>query len=279
MSYDFNFINNVLFNWRHRTVDGGDKGSFYNIINNYYKPGPVRENGTVAYRVLLPSASQSKQDPTPRFGKAYVDGNIVAGNEKVSQDNWAGGVQFSDGGSKDDPTTTTNEKVKGIAAGVRSDKPFPMAPVTTTSAQVAYEDVLNNAGATLPRRDPVDDRVINEVRTGKVWSEGKEFTPTPMKGLAKNNWGVAGNGIITDVSQVGGYPEYKGEPIRDLGADGIPAAWKKKFNLDANDASLAQKDLQGDGYTVMDKYLAGLDPTKKIDWNNSKANVNTLVLK
>ena len=279
MSYDFNFINNVLFNWRHRTVDGGDKGSLYNIINNYYKPGPARESGTVAYRVLLPNASQSKQDPTPHFGRAYVNGNIVEGNEKVSQDNWEGGVQFSDGGSKDDPTTTTNEKVKALVDEVRSDKPFPMAPVTTTSAQVAYDDVLNRAGASLPHRDPVDERVINEVRTGKVWSEGKEFTPTPMKGLAKNNWGTAGNGIITDISQVGGYPEYKGEPIKDLGPDGIPASWKKKFNLDANDASLAQKDLQGDGYTVMDKYLAGLDPTKKIDWNNPQSNINTLVLK
>ena len=56
----------------------------------------------------------------------------------------------------------------------------------------------------------------NEVKTGKVWSEGKEFTPTPMKGLAKNNFGTRGNGIITDLSQVGGYPEYKGEPIKDL---------------------------------------------------------------
>jgi hypothetical protein len=276
MTYDFNFINNVLFNWRHRTVDGGDKDSLYNIINNYYKPGPVRENGIVAYRVLLPSATQSKQDPTPRFGKAYVDGNFIAGNEKVSQDNWAGGVQFSDGGSKDDPTTSTNEKVKDLVVEVRSEKPFPMAPVTTTSAQVAYDDVLKFAGAALPHRDPVDERIINEVRSGKVWSEGKEFTPTPMKGLAKNNWGTAGNGIITDISQVGGYPEYKGEPIKDLGADGIPASWKKKFNLDASDASLAQKDLQGDGYTVIEKYLYDLDPTKKIDWSNPQSNVNTL---
>ncbi len=122
----------------------------------------------------------------------------------------------------------------------------------------------------------MDVRVIDEVKTGKVWSEGKEFTPTPMKGLAKNNWGMAGNGIITDISQVGGYPEYKGEPVKDLGADGIPLSWKKKYGLDANDVSLAQKDLQGDGYTVMDKYLDGLDPTKKIDWSNPKSNVNTL---
>ena len=40
--------------------------------------------------------------------------------------------------------------------------------------------------------------------------------------------------------------------------------------------TLAQKDLQGDGYTVMDKYLDGLDPTKKIDWSNPQSNVNTL---
>jgi hypothetical protein len=276
MSYDFNFINNVLFNWRHRSVDGGDKNSLYNIIGNYYKPGPVAENGPIAYRVLLPSASQSKQDPTPRFGKAYVAGNFVEGNEKVSRDNWAGGVQFSDGGSKDDPTITTNEAIKGHAIAVRSDKPFPMAPVTTTSAQVAYEAVLKNVGASLPHRDPVDERIINEVKTGNVWSAGTEFTPTPMKGLAKNNFGKAGNGIITDIAQVGGYPEYKGEPIKDLGADGIPLSWKTKYGLDARDTALAQKDLQGDGYTVIEKYLAGLDPTKKIDWQNPKSNTDTL---
>ena len=40
---------------------------------------------------------------------------------------------------------------------------------------------------------------------------------------------MAGNGIITDPSQVGGYPEYKGEPIKDLGADGIPLSWKVKY--------------------------------------------------
>ncbi|HXT12168.1 MAG TPA: polysaccharide lyase [Candidatus Angelobacter sp.] len=276
MSYGFNFMNNVLFNWRHRTVDGGDRNSLYNIINNYYKPGPVVNSGTIQYRVLLPSASKTKEDPTPRFGKAYVAGNIVEGNAKVSADNWEGGVQFADGGSKDDPTTTTNEKVKALVAEVRVDKPFPMAAVSITSAQQAYEDVLKFAGASLPRRDAVDERVINEVKTGKVWSQGKEFTPTPMKGLARNNWGTAGNGIITDISQVGGYPEYHGEPIKDLCPDGIPLSWKKTYGLDTKDASLAQKDLQGDGYTVMDKYLAGLDPTKKIDWNNPKSNVNTL---
>jgi hypothetical protein len=276
MTYDFNFVNNVLFNWRHRTIDGGGEDSLYNIINNYFKPGPAVENGPIQYRILEPSATQTKEDPTPHFGKAYVAGNVVEGNEKVTADNWAGGVQFADGGSKDDPTISTNADVQKYVTEVRVDKPFPMPPMTITSAQEAYEAVLKDAGDTLPRRDAVDARVIEEVRTGKVWSQGKEITPKPMKGLAKNNIGKAGNGIITDVSQVGGYPDYKGEPIKDLGADGIPLSWKQKYGLDVNDASLAQKDLQGDGYTVMDKYLAGLDPTKKIDWNDPRSNVNTL---
>jgi hypothetical protein len=278
MTYDFNFVNNVLFNWRHRTIDGGGEESLYNIINNYFKPGPAVNKGPIQYRILEPSASVSKQNPGPRFGKAYVAGNIVEGNEKVTADNWAGGVQFADGGSKDDPTISTNENVKNLIAKVRADKPFPMPPMTITPAKQAFDDVLNGAGCTLPRRDAVDARVIEEVRTGKVWSEGKEITPPPMEGLAKNNIGQAGNGIITDPAQVGGYPEYKGEPVKDLCADGIPLSWKKKYHLDPNDSALAQKDLQGDGYTVMDKYLAGLDPTEKIDWSNSGSNVNALKL-
>lgn len=282
MTYDFNFVNNVLFNWRHRSVDGGDSNSVFNIINNYYKPGPATMDNAVRYRILEPSQSWTKADPISRWGKAYVAGNIMEGYPKVTADNWDGGVQFN---KAPDPNAS-GEIVKGliddasqnekIIAQVRVDKPFPMAPVTVESAPDACKSVLENAGATLPERDPVDKRVIEEVRTGKVWSEGKEITPTPMKGLARNNVGTAGNGIITDISQVGGYPEYKGEPVKDLCADGIPLSWKTKFGLDTNDVQLAQNDLHGDGYTVMDKYLDGLDPTKKIDWSDSKSNVNTL---
>lgn len=273
MTYDFNFINNVLFNWRHRSVDGGDSNSLFNIINNYYKPGPATMNDAVRYRIIEPAQSWNKTDKVSHWGKAYVAGNIVEGYPAVTKDNWNGGVQFNKApdadasgeitkGLIDDPAT--NEK---IVAQVRVDKPFPMAPVKIESAKDAYKAVLKNVGATLPRRDAVDERVIKEVRTGKVWGEGKQITPPPMKGLAKNNIGTAGNGIITDIGQVGGYPDYKGEPIKDLCVDGIPLSWKKKYHLDINDLSLAQKDLQGDGYTVMDKYLDSLDPNKKIDWS------------
>ena len=54
MSYDFNFVNNVLFNWRHRTVDGGDENSRINMINNYYKPGPATPDSPLRYRIVEP---------------------------------------------------------------------------------------------------------------------------------------------------------------------------------------------------------------------------------
>ena len=91
---DFTFANNVLFNWRHRTVDGGDHRSFYNIINNYFKPGP----GDAAERSGRLSPAQARgaprKPPVDDYGKAYVAGNIVEGNERVTADNWDGGVQI-----------------------------------------------------------------------------------------------------------------------------------------------------------------------------------------
>ncbi|MBI3878141.1 MAG: DUF3826 domain-containing protein [Verrucomicrobia bacterium] len=244
MSYDFNFVNNVLFNWRHRTMDGGDRTSLVNCINNYYKPGPMTPDTAIRHRLGLPQPSTMRPDMTPRYGQWHVAGNVVEGNAAVTANNWAGGVQFKAGGSAEDPKLAVNEAASALIETVRAEKAFPMSPVAIQTAKEAYESVLVNSGATLPHRDPVDLRIIEEVRTGKVSYE-------------------AGKGIITDIKQIGGYPEYKGAPIPDLGADGIPLSWKKRFNLDANDAALHAKDLQGDGYTVIEKYLYGLDPTKK----------------
>ena len=42
----------------------------------------------------------------------------------------------------------------------------PAPPVTSEPAQVAYEHVLKDAGATLPKRDAVDERIVREVRDG-----------------------------------------------------------------------------------------------------------------
>ena len=80
-----------------------------------------------------------------------------------------------------------------------------------------------------------------------------------------------------DIEQVGGYPEYKGKPYQDSDKDGISDAWEKKYGLDSRDPSDALKDKNGDGYTNIEKYINGIDPTKKVDWTDPDNNEDTLL--
>jgi hypothetical protein len=251
MGYDFNFIDNVIFNWRHRTLDGGDDTSRVNCINNYYKPGPVTQD-KVSHRIALVASWTRHPDPTLRYGRWYVAGNYMDGDEKVTADNWLG-IEF--GGTGGNENADAGGVDQAVMEKVRVDHPFPMAPVTIQPAEEAYELVLNRAGACLPKRDPVDQRAVEQTQTGKVMYK---------------------QGIITDIKQVGGYPEYKGDPITYAQNDGIPDWWKQKYGLDIHDANLATEDCNGDGYTNIEKYLDGIDPTKKVDWKNLRNNINPL---
>jgi len=92
----FNFVNNVVFNWMHRSSDGGDYRAMYNFINNYYKPGPVTPKNTpVGHRFLKPESGRSKLKYKV-YGRAYVHGNIMEGYDDITKDNWAGGVQVEE---------------------------------------------------------------------------------------------------------------------------------------------------------------------------------------
>jgi hypothetical protein len=250
MSGRFDFRNNVLFNWRHRTIDGGDGSSEVNVINNYFKPGPITE-GDLRFRICRMQA-RNMRDQYPGFGKWYVDGNYVDGNEKVTANNWAGGVQYA-------PEAKVKDEVipMGAEKDVRAYKPFPAAAVRTQGAEEAYEWVLANAGASLGKRDPVDLRILEGVRTGKTTTR---------------------TGIIDTPADVGGWPEYKADKLPlDTDEDGIPDEWEKKYGLDPNDPSDANKDQNGDGYTNLEKYLNGIDPKMKaVDYTKPENNVNPL---
>jgi hypothetical protein len=262
----FNFVNNVLYNWVHRSVDGGDYRALYNIINNYYKPGPLTpKNSPVGHRILKPESGRSKLDFLA-FGRVYCNGNVVEGNEKVTRDNWDGGVQV-----EDQPNT------EGYTASMKWNEPFPMLSFPVFSANDAYAHVLANAGATFPKRDIVDERIIEEVRTGKAYYvEGLDpasFYQFKHRRLPADSYK---NGIITDIRQVGGYPEYKGKPYKDSDMDGMPDDWEKAHDLNPNDPSDAVKDCTGDGYTNIEKYINGIDTKTKIDWTDPKNNRDTL---
>jgi len=252
MTFDFNFINNVIFNWRHRSMDGGDSGSWGNIINNYFKPGPATRTGSVSYRILKPQSDgwhpPGSPPPTALFGRWYVAGNYVLGNPQVTADNWTAGVQFE---GRHSP-----EELSKLIEMTRATEPFPMAPVRIQPAEQAYEVVLARAGATLPKRDPVDQRIVQEVRTGQV---------------------TYGNGIIADPAQVGGWPEYKSTPApADRDGDGMSDAWETRCGLNPADAADAAADKDGDGYTNIEEYLNGTDPTQFVDYKNPANNIDTL---
>jgi len=254
MGGEFDYRNNVIFNWRHRSMDGGDETSLMNVINNYYKPGPATNANmrSVIARIeerdtYSPGrrweAGQWYSPMGKRPGKWYVAGNFVEGFPEVTADNWKGMRAMS----------------RAAAPGAaRVHTPFEAWPVQQETAQAAFESVVARAGATLPRRDAVDKRVTRMVRTGKV---------TP------------GNGIINDPQEVGGYPNYRFAPEDvpvDTDHDGMPDAWETQHDLNPNQADDGPSDADGDGYTNVEEYLNGTNPREKINYRNLGNNVDTI---
>lgn len=256
MNGGFNFVNNVLFNWWNRSIDGGDNTSCYNIVNNYFKPGPITGYDTekkavdpeasIRWRILKPECGRSKEQQS-LFGKAYVTGNIVEGNAKVTADNWDGGIQ---------PPGLKDKTV--IAQTLKVDAPHPMPYLDTLySASEAFEYVLEHVGATKPVRDAVDARIVRSVRSGEpTYVKGaKEHTsPYVRRRLPADSYKM---GIITDPQQVGGLPSYKGKPHKDTDGDGIPDNWEKANGLNPNDSTDALI-IRADGYMNIEWYANSL---------------------
>lgn len=253
MSGEFDFRNNVIFNWRHRTMDGGDETTLANVINNFYAAGPATNDNMKGVMVRLSPNVRNMYSPgkewapgdwfpkTPaRPGKWYVAGNLMRDNDAVTRDNWLG--------------VSGDEEDKFLA---KVQTPFEAWPIPQQSALGAFEAVLAKAGATLPRRDSVDRRVVEMVRTGKVGS---------------------GDGIIKHPDDVGGFPELSfeaSEVLADSDGDGMPDVWETQHGLDPKKASDGVLDSDKDGYTNLEEYLNGTDPNEFVDYLNLGNNVDT----
>ena len=182
---EFDFRNNVIFNWGHRTMDGGDETSLINVINNYYKPGPATKEDMVAMiaridpgeKVYSPGSEWAAGDWYPetpaRPGKWYVAGNIVEGQPEVTADNWKGL------GANDREGTRAGQHAVHRLARAPGDRP----PGLRIGARQGRCHVAAARS--------VDARVIEIVRTNKVGQRG---------------------GIVHHPDEVGGYPEYAFDP-------------------------------------------------------------------
>ncbi len=225
------YRNNIIYNWGNANAAyGGEVNiaggvSQVNIVNNYYKPGPA---APAELKFVHASYQKEKSKGT---GQWFVDGNIMEGDKLLTKRN-KHGVDLREVGSP---------------SGAISDKAFPVSislPVET--AKESYENVLKYAGAIFPKRDAVDERVVNETKTGTAIGKGSFGKP----------------GIIDNVSAVGGWPEYKStEPPADTDNDGMPDAWETKKGLNPNDASDGNKK-DTNGFTMLEIYLNELVQVK-----------------
>lgn len=282
----FNFVNNIIYNWVHRTADGGEYSTMSNFINNYYKPGPLTPEGPISYRIVKSESRSNKLFDYPQYGRIYATGNIVEGNERVTKDNWDGGIQIAD---KDLPNGIPGD----VKALMHSDEPFAMPHLTIIPSDQTFDNVLSNVGATLPCRDIVDQRIVEEVRTGQAYYVKKLPKKNPygdMWGLSDKSKNKEGffkyrrldndsyeHGIITNIEQMGGFPKYKKYTAwKDSDGDGMPDEWEIANGLNPNDPSDANLDCNGDGYTNIEKYINGIDTKKKVDWTDLKNNHDTL---
>jgi pectate lyase len=227
----------VIYNWGYQSLYGGEKQqqgndkfnfSEFNVVANYYKPGPATLPGEVSYRIANPSY-RSETD----YGKWYVSDNVMEGNTEVSEDNWNGGVQ----------TDFSIDKM-------RLKKPWPSLSINQQTAEKAYEAVLAHAGASLPKRDPIDERIIKEVRGGYATYEGESYKEKHQLADQEKI-----SGIIDTQADVGGWPELISAPApADTDHDGMPDDWEEKSGLDSNDPEDRNK-ISPDGYTMLETYL------------------------
>jgi hypothetical protein len=218
------FRNNVIYNWRDQASRGGEAG-FFNIINNYYKPGPAT---TQKEAFLHPLRVTSSGVVIYNYGKFFVNGNFFENNSDINLDNWKG--VFLESGSN---TTKNLENLK-----LSSPLPSNVYEITHSSS-VAYQRVLDFAGASLVR-DPVDIRIINETRNGT-------FTFTGSHGSK--------NGIIDSQDDVGGWPSLRnGTKLQDSDGDGMPDSWEITNNLNPSKTNDREFNLNP-YYTDIEVYI------------------------
>lgn len=228
-------VNNVFYNWGGNSGYAGEGGQ-YNIIGNYYKPGPasLARKGRHNYRIFSPNSDAGDNTQARGvWGRFYVAGNYMHGNEEVTLDNWKG-VHLN---LKNDENQTRG--------GIESNEPFLISNIKPVEALEAYERVLSKAGASL-RRDDVDRRVVNEVRMGT-------FTFRGSKG--------SNNGLIDSQNDVGGWPEYtflECDLLPDHDEDGMPDYWEKIHGLNPEDAGDGQSFSLSKTHTNLETYLYSL---------------------
>lgn len=204
-NFPTDMYNNVIYNWGFFSSYGGEEG-MYNLRDNYYKYGPS------TYRPVRDQVFVGVSENT----RIFIGGNVMDGSAEVTADNWLGVGEVANPASK-------------LSSPV--EMPNPAIP---ESAELAYESVLAGAGAILPRRDAIDARVVQDVRS----RSGRH---------------------INSQKEVGGYLEFAKveSTLADDDHDGMPNEWETANGLNPNNPD-DRNGIHISGYTNLEVYLNGI---------------------
>lgn len=231
--------NNVIYNWGGNSCYGGEAGN-HNMVANYYKSGPATSSSK-SDRILDPDSNENG------YGFYHISGNVTHGYPATTEDNWRGVDGISD----------------EVKEQIRLDEPLASPALTPHTAYEAFEYVISQAGAILPKRDALDTRIVHETLTGTAQYGG--------------NYGTA-SGIIDSQQTVGGWVILESTtPPDDTDSDGMPDAWEENMGLDKNDPSDRNGDITENGYTNLEDYLNGLVEEFKYLLRPVELSVDTVV--
>lgn len=230
------FVNNIIYNWGNggAYILGDSQGaSQANIINNYFIAGPAVNDNTAPFT-----------RGNINFG-AFASGNYYDSTRD---------------GSLNGTLLVQDDYGTGDRAINWQTTPYvyPLLPdsgnvLTTTQA---YQTVLEQAGASYPHRDEVDQFMINELSS--LGTQGITISTFTNE----NQLPTGGPGNISG-----------GIAPADTDRDGMPDEWELTHALNPANAADAST-LNTDGYTNLEHYINGI-----MDAGASAARVedNTLI--
>lgn len=204
-----------------------------NIFNNYYKKGFATPTGDKSKRIIYLYDKYEANFPKKETGKVYAEDNYIFENSTVTANNWDGGIQI-----KSYPLNLLDN----FKQNNYSPEIIPFLPATIETAEEAFENVLKNAGANLPKRDAIDVRILDETKNGTATGTGK--------------------GIIDDPEAVGGWANLTCEntPKLDTDNDGMPDEWEIEKGLDPYNPD-DRNNTTPNGYTWLEEYLNTITDT------------------
>jgi hypothetical protein len=205
-SSEIEVINNVVYNWYWMGTLTGGKSAY---IGNHYIAGP----DTSANDWFLDIQDSNYTEALPD-DSVYLSHNIGPGRLTDTGDEW----NIVVGGPS------------GPLANYRTNTPpFTLSGVTVDDVSTVKSAVLDGVGATVPSRDSVDTRVINNVNS-------------------------LGGGLISSQSAVGGWPTLaEGTYPGDTDGDGMPDAWETANGLNPN--VVDSLTYAASGYLWIEEYI------------------------